>query len=68
MNHYLYFGGFLIGFIWTFRSLLGSDLEKAFKQNKVWEIRSIYTLISLLLGHVIGSLIERIYLMFSGLF
>ncbi len=68
MNQYLYFGGLLIGFIWSFKSLQGSRLEELFKQNKTWEIRSTFTLVSLLMGHVIGSVIERIYFIFEGLF
>lgn len=68
MNQYLYFGGLLIGFVWSFKSLQGSRLEELFKQNKIWEIRSVITLISLLMGHVLGSIIERIYFIFTGLF
>lgn len=68
MNNYLYFGGLLIGFIWTFKTLQGSNIDSMFKQNKIWEIRSAYTLISLLFGHIIGYMIERIFMMFNSLF
>lgn len=66
MDAYFYFGGLLIGFMWTFQTLRGSQLDKYFKQNQVWQIRSAYTLLALLGGHVMGSIFKEIYLMFQG--
>lgn len=68
MNLYLYFGGLLIGFIWTFKSLESTNLSNMFKKGHIWQIRSIYTLLSLLGGHVLGVIFERIYLLISGVF
>ncbi len=65
MNHYLYFGGLLIGFIWCFNSLKSTNLSGMFKKGHIWQIRSIYTLLSLISGHVVGVLVERIYLMIT---
>ncbi len=65
MNLYFYFGGLLIGFIWTFSSLQSSNLSSLFKKGHIWQIRSIYTLLSLLGGHVIGFIAERIYILIS---
>lgn len=66
MNYYFYFGGLLIGFIWAFKSLQAIKIEKVMEQNRIWEIRSIYTLLSLLAGHIIGTILEKIYLMING--
>ncbi|HHV33754.1 MAG TPA: DUF1146 domain-containing protein [Acholeplasma sp.] len=63
MNDYFYFGGLLIGFIWTFKTLQSTEIEKIFKKGHVWQIRSAYTLLALLGGHVFGSVFERIYLL-----
>lgn len=68
MNYYFYFGGLLIGFVWAFKSLQAIKIEKVMEKNHIWEIRSLYTLISLLAGHVIGTIFEKIYLMFNGVF
>lgn len=65
MKYYFYFGGLLIGFIWSFKSLRAVEIEKHMKKNHVWEIRSIYTLLSLLGGHVLGVIFEKIYEMIS---
>jgi len=66
MNYYFYFGGLLIGFVWAFKSLQALKIEKVMEKNHIWEIRSIYTLLSLLAGHVIGTIFENIYLMIKG--
>ena len=66
MNHYFYFGGLLIGFMWAFRSLRAVRIEEKMQQNHIWEIRSIYTILSLLAGHVLGVIFEKIYLMIAG--
>lgn len=68
MNNYFYFGGLLIGFIWAFKSLQSTNLSSLFKKGHVWQIRSIYTLLSLLCGHVLGVIFERIYFMLSQVF
>lgn len=65
MNNYFYFGGLLIGFVWAFSSLQSTNLSNLFKKGHIWQIRSIYTLLSLLSGHVLGVIFERIYLMLS---
>lgn len=65
MRHYFYFGGLLIGFMWAFRSLRAFHIEEKMKQNHIWEIRSVYTLLSLLSGHILGSIFERIYTMIA---
>ncbi|MGI6360483.1 MAG: DUF1146 family protein [Acholeplasmatales bacterium] len=66
MRYYFYFGGLLVGFIWSFKSLQAIKIEKVMEQNRIWEIRSLYTLMSLLAGHVIGTIFEYIYLMING--
>lgn len=66
MSHYFYFGGLLIGFIWTFKSLQSSNLENAFKKGHIWQIRSIYTLLSLFGGHILGAIVERIYFLITA--
>lgn len=68
MNLYLYFGGLLIGFVWTFKSLQSTNLSSMFKKGHVWQIRSVYTLLSLLGGHVLGVIFERIYLLIDAAF
>lgn len=66
MASYFYFGGLLIGFMWTFQTLRASQLDKFFKQSQIWQIRSAYTILSLLGGHVIGAIFKEIYLVFQG--
>lgn len=66
MNLYIYFGGLLIGFIWTFVSLQSSNLSEQFKKGHIWQIRSIYTLIALAGGHVVGIIMQNIYLLIEG--
>lgn len=63
MSNYFYFGGLLIGFIWTFKTLQSVNIEGIFKKGHIWQIRSAYTLISLFGGHVFGAVFERIYLL-----
>lgn len=65
MRYYFYFGGLLIGFMWAFRSLRAFKIEEKMQKDRIWEIRSIYTLLSLLAGHVLGTIFENIYLMIS---
>ncbi len=61
MTFYFYFGGLVLGFVWTFTSLQSTNLSALFKKGHIWQIRSIYTILSLLGGHVIGTLFEKIY-------
>ncbi|NLN50057.1 MAG: DUF1146 domain-containing protein [Acholeplasmataceae bacterium] len=68
MGDYFYFGGLIIGFMWTFSSLQSTNLSSLFKKGHVWQIRSIYTILSLLGGHVVGVIFERIFLMLTGVF
>lgn len=65
MASYFYFGGLLIGFMWTFQTLRVSQLDKFFKQNQIWQIRSAYTILSLLGGHIVGAIFKEIFLMFQ---
>lgn len=65
MNHYFYFSGLLIGFIWAFNSLKSTNLSSMFKKGHIWQIRSIYTLLSLISGHVLGIIFERIFFMIT---
>lgn len=68
MSNYFYFGGLLLGFVWTFNTLQSTSIEKTFKKGHIWQIRSAYTLLSLLGGHVFGAIFERIYLLISQVF
>lgn len=63
MQYYLYMIGLLIGFYWTFSSLRATNLSSMFKANHIWQIRSIYTILSLAGGHVLGSIIMNAYLL-----
>ena len=62
MNDYFYFGGLLIGFIWTFKTLQSTEIEKYLKRPRLAN-KNAYTLLALLGGHVFGSVFERIYLL-----
>lgn len=68
MSNYFYFAGLLLGFIWSFKTLQSTNIESKFKKGHIWQIRSAYTLLSLLGGHVFGSVFERIYLLISKAF
>ncbi len=65
----LYFAFFLIGTLICLKLLLASNLEKVFKQGKVFEIRIAYLILAFIGGFLFASsivkLIEVLYSLIS---
>ncbi|MBM7452856.1 putative membrane protein YwzB [Acholeplasma morum] len=65
MNNQIYLIALLLSAVWMIEILKASNFEKAFKQNKVWQIKSFYVVIALVGAHLIASFIERVFELFQ---
>ncbi len=56
----LYFIFFLVGTILCLKILMSSNLEKVFKQGKIFEIRLAHLILSFIFGFLLASSIIKI--------
>ena len=56
---------FLTFFIFSYYVVLGSNVEKLFKQGHIWEIRAFQVMLALILGFIIAFAITKIIEVFN---
>ncbi len=61
-SNYIYLIGFLVSFPIVFRILFKLKFQELFKANNVIEIKIAYILFSLCICHLLGSFLEKFYL------
>lgn len=61
-SNYIYFIGFLFSFPIVFRILFKLKFQELFKANNIWEIKVAFVIISLCICHLLGSFMEKFYL------
>lgn len=57
----IYFIGLMIFFGITFKVLRATNLENIFKKNKVFEIKVAYFIISIVIAHILSSVLLKFY-------
>ena len=56
---------FITFFIFSYYVVLGSNVEKLFKQGHIWEIRAFQVMLALILGFIIACAITKIIEVFN---
>lgn len=57
----IYFAFLIVFFAITFKVMRGLNVEGLFKKNHIWEIQAFYIIISLVIAHVLSTILLRFY-------
>lgn len=64
METIVYFTSLAASAYWMIHILNASNLEKLFKPNHIWQIRSAYVVLSLGFAHLLAEMVVRIFNLF----
>lgn len=64
METVVYFTSLAAGAYWIVQILNASNLEKLFKPNHIWQIRSAYVVLALGFAHLMAEMVVKIFSLF----
>lgn len=64
MDSVVYLTALVASAYWIIHILNASHLEKLFKPNHIWQIRSCYVVVALGFGHLLAQMVVQIFNLF----